>query len=133
MWVPEECDQYEEPLYWLTTCISKNLHMRIQRPKPTHAMYSLLSMNLLSCVWFNGNCFSGVKSFQGKLFSRKGKCIQAVWLSRNSFYGKSIPVFGSFKHFTKMLSVGDLWLKFFMQRDATHFHTNVDPIKTESE
>ena len=75
--------------------------MRIQRPKPTHAMYSLLSMNLLSCVWFNGNCFSGVKSFQGKLFSRKGKCIQVVWLSRKSFYEKSIPMFGSFKHFTE--------------------------------
>ena len=75
--------------------------MRIQRPKATHAMYSLLSMNLLSCVWFNGNCFSGVKSFQGKLFSRKRKCIQAVWLSRKSFYGKSIPMFGSFKHFTE--------------------------------
>ena len=24
-----------------------------------------------------------------------------VWLPRNSFYGKSIPVFGSYKHFTE--------------------------------
>ena len=56
---------------------------------------------MVGCVWFNGNAFLGVKSFQGKLFSRKGKCIQAVGLSRNSFYGKSIPMFGSFKHFTE--------------------------------
>ena len=56
------------------------------------------------------------------LISGKGKCIQAVWLFRNSFlwkinfgvwfvqtfygkcfpfYGKSIPMFGSVKHFTK--------------------------------
>ena len=55
----------------------------------------------LGCVWFNGNAFLSVKSFQGKFFSHKGKCIQAVWLPQNSFYGKSILVFGSFKHFTK--------------------------------
>ena len=30
-----------------------------------------------------------------------GPKFQAIWLPRNSFYGKSIPVFDSFKHFTK--------------------------------
>ena len=35
------------------------------------------------------------------MFSRKGKCIQAIWLSRKLFYGKSILMFGSFKHFTE--------------------------------
>ena len=49
---------------------------------------------IFGCVWFNGNAFLSIKSFQGKLFSRKWKCIQAIWLPRNSFYGKSIPMFG---------------------------------------
>ena len=38
-----------------------------------------------------------------KMFSGKGKCIQTVWLSRKSFSGKSIPVFGSSKHFTEIV------------------------------
>ena len=52
-------------------------------------------------------CLVHVKYFpENKYFSRnaifkKRKCIQAVWLPRNSFYGKSIPVFGSSKHFTE--------------------------------
>ena len=52
-------------------------------------------------------CLVHVKYFpENKYFSRnaifeKRKCIQAVWLSRNSFYRKSIPIFGSFKHFTE--------------------------------
>ena len=33
------------------------------------------------------------------MFSYKGKCIQAIWLPQNLFYGKSIPMFGLFKHF----------------------------------
>ena len=37
------------------------------------------------------------------LISEKGKCIQAIWLSQKSFYGKSIPVFGSSKHFSEIV------------------------------
>ena len=39
--------------------------------------------------------------FSGNAIFRKGKCIQVVWLPWNSFYGKSISVFGSYKHFTE--------------------------------
>ena len=46
-------------------------------------------------------CFPENTYFLEMLISGKGKCIQAVWLSRNSFYGKSILVFDSFKHFTE--------------------------------
>ena len=48
-------------------------------------------------------CFPENTYFSKMLISGKGKCIQAVWLSRKSFYGKSIPVFGSSKHFTKIV------------------------------
>ena len=48
-------------------------------------------------------CFPENTYFPEMLISRKGKCIQAVWLSRKSFYGKSIPVFGSSKHFTEIV------------------------------
>ena len=45
--------------------------------------------------------FISCKIFSENAIFGKGKCIQAVWLPRNSFYGKSILVFGSFKHFTE--------------------------------
>ena len=45
--------------------------------------------------------FGSCKIFSGNAIFEKGKCIQAVWLPRNSFYEKSISVFGSFKHFTE--------------------------------
>ena len=48
-------------------------------------------------------CFPENMYFPEMLISGKGKCIQAVWLSRKSFYGKSIPVFGSSKHFTEIV------------------------------
>ena len=48
-------------------------------------------------------CFSENTYFPEMLISGKGKCIQAVWLSRKSFYGKSISVFGSSKHFTEIV------------------------------
>ena len=48
-------------------------------------------------------CFPENTYFLEMLISGKEKCIQAVWLSRKSFYGKSIPVFGSSKHFTEIV------------------------------
>ena len=74
--------------------MSKILPLNFNIPK----FYSrILSFRL------NGNAFPSVKSFQGKLFSRKGKCIQgkSFYGKCFPFYGKSIPMFGSFKHFTK--------------------------------
>ena len=46
-------------------------------------------------------CFLENTYFSEMLISGKGKCIQTVWLSRKSFSGKSILVFGSSKHFTE--------------------------------
>ena len=43
--------------------------------------------------------FGSRKIFSENAIFRKEKCIQAVWLPQNSFYEKSIPMFGSFKHF----------------------------------
>ena len=43
--------------------------------------------------------FGSCKIFFENAIFGKGKYIQVVWLPRNSFYRKSIPVFGSFKHF----------------------------------
>ena len=40
-------------------------------------------------------------SFSGNAIFRKGKCIQVFGCAWNSFYRKSIPVFGSYKHFTE--------------------------------
>ena len=48
-------------------------------------------------------CFPENMYFPEMLISGKGKCIQAVWLSRKSFSEKSIPVFGSSKHFTEIV------------------------------
>ena len=45
--------------------------------------------------------FSENISFFGNAIFQKGKCIRTIWLPRNSFYRKSIPVFGLFKHFTE--------------------------------
>ena len=45
--------------------------------------------------------FGSCKIFSENAIFGKGKCIQAVWLPWNSFYGKSISVFGSFKQFTE--------------------------------
>ena len=51
--------------------------------------------------------FGSRKSISGKYFIFRKcyfperKMYSSVWLRRNSFYGKSIPVFGSYKHFTK--------------------------------
>ena len=36
-----------------------------------------------------------------KCYFLERKMYLGVWLRRNSFYGKSIPVFGSYKHFTE--------------------------------
>ena len=36
-----------------------------------------------------------------KCYFPERKMYSGVWLPRNSFYGKSIPVFGSYKHFTE--------------------------------
>ena len=41
--------------------------------------------------------------FSGNVIFGKGKCIQTIWLNWNSFYRKSIPMFGSFKHFYSVL------------------------------
>ena len=49
-------------------------------PSQVHSHSMVMLFFNLGCVWFNKNAFLSVKSFQGKLFSRKGKCIQAVWL-----------------------------------------------------
>ena len=45
--------------------------------------------------------FSGKYIFSGNANFRKRKMYSGVWLSRKSFYGKSIPVFGSSKYFTE--------------------------------
>ena len=52
---------------------------------------------------FPVKCFLENTYFLEMLISGKGKCIQTVWLSRKSFSGKSIPVFGSSKHFTEIV------------------------------
>ena len=41
--------------------------------------------------------------FSGNANFWKRKMFSAVWLSRKSFSGKSIPVFGSSKHFTEIV------------------------------
>ena len=46
---------------------------------------------------------SGKYIFSGNANFRKRKMFSAVWLSRKSFSKKSIPVFGSSKHFTKIV------------------------------
>ena len=58
----------------------------------------LLRVCLVAVKRFSENTY-----FPEMLISGKGKCIQAVWLSRKSFYGKSIPMFGSSKHFTEIV------------------------------
>ena len=51
--------------------------------------------------------FGSCKNIFGKYFIFRKcyflerKMYSGVWQSRNSFYGKSIPVFGLYKHFTK--------------------------------
>ena len=45
--------------------------------------------------------FSRKYIFSGNANFRKRKMFSAVWLSRKLFSGKSIPVFGSSKHFTE--------------------------------
>ena len=53
--------------------------------------------------WFSvkQKAFSKNIPFSENAIFGKGKCIQVVWLPWNSFYGKSIPVFGLYKHFTE--------------------------------
>ena len=50
-----------------------------------------------------GSCksISGKYSIFRKCYFPERKMYSGVWLPRNSFYGKSILVFGSYKHFTK--------------------------------
>ena len=48
-----------------------------------------------------GNRFPKNTYFPEMLISKKGKCMQGVWLSRKSFYGNLIPVFDSSKYFTE--------------------------------
>ena len=76
-------------------------------PLPTYIVspFSLLlghALSLRVCL-VAVKCFQENTYFPEMLISGKGKCIQAVWLSRKSFYGKSIPVFGSSKHFTEIV------------------------------
>ena len=76
-------------------------------PLPTDIVspFSLLlghALSLRVCL-VAVKCFQENTYFPEMLISGKGKCIQAVWLSRKSFYGKSIPVFGSSKHFTEIV------------------------------
>ena len=46
---------------------------------------------------------SGKYIFSGNANFRKRKMFSAVWLSRKSFSGKLIPMFGSSKHFTEIV------------------------------
>ena len=46
---------------------------------------------------------SGKYIYSGNANFRKRKMFSAVWLSRKSFSGKSIPMFGSSKHFTEIV------------------------------
>ena len=82
---------------------------------------SLLGPTLLSCLKTNISkrrapvkirkmdpaAFGCRKTISGKYIFfknanfRKRKMFSAVWLSQKSFSGKSIPVFGSSKHFTE--------------------------------
>ena len=56
-------------------------------------------------IWCIKAVFGSCKSISGKysIFRKcyfpERKIISCVWLSQNSFYGKLISVFGSFKHF----------------------------------
>ena len=47
--------------------------------------------------------FSGKYIFSGNANFRKRKMYSGVWLSRKSFYGKSIPVFDSSNYFTEIV------------------------------
>ena len=88
-------------------------------------------------------CFLENKYFPEMLISVKGKCIQAVWLSWNSFYGKSIPVFGSFKHFTEnafrfteiqfpCLVCGSFYGKYEMRYKFKHLHYLDKPVTVQN-
>ena len=58
-----------------------------------------------SCIEIFRLCLVRVKAFpenipfSGNAIFHKGKCFHVFGCHKNSFYGKSIPVFGSFKHF----------------------------------
>ena len=50
-------------------------------------------------VFGSRKSISGKYSIFRKCYFPKRKTFSCVWLSKNSFYGKLISVFGSFKHF----------------------------------
>ena len=65
-------------------------------------MLSFINFHLRLCL-VAGKRFSENMYFSEMLISGIGKCIEGVWLSWKSFYGKSIPVFDSSKYFTEIV------------------------------
>ena len=71
--------------------------------------FSVITLDLFDIFGTITGAFGCRKTIAGKyIFSGnanfwKRKMFSAVWLSRKSFSGKSIPVFGSSKHFTEIV------------------------------
>ena len=87
--------------------------------------------------------FGSCKIFSENAIFGKGKCIQAVWLPWNSFYGKSISVFGSFKQFTEnafcftenqfpCLVCGSFYGKYEMLYKFKHLHYLDKPVTVQN-
>ena len=58
-------------------------------------------MNYTQAVFGSCKSISGKYFIFRKCYFPERKMYSGVWLRRNSFYGKSIPVFSSYKHFTE--------------------------------
>ena len=68
--------------------------------RPAEGVRSCSTLIDLGCVWLRKSIFEKYFIFR-KYYFWERKMYSGVWLRRNSFYEKSIPVFGSYKHFTE--------------------------------